>query len=63
VTTLFDLTRAKIDMRARRRQSRANSIQLDLPDGNWLSNAVDLIAMENGGVCVGYSNAHYGHPR
>lgn len=24
---------------------------------------VDLIAMENGGMCVGYSDAHYGHPR
>lgn len=24
---------------------------------------VDLIAMKNGGVCRGYSNAHYGHPR
>lgn len=24
---------------------------------------VDLIAMENGGICIGYSDAHYGHPR
>ncbi|XP_069697543.1 allantoicase-like isoform X1 [Periplaneta americana] len=24
---------------------------------------IDLIAMANGGVCVGYSDAHYGHPR
>ena len=24
---------------------------------------VDLVAAELGGVCVGYSNAHYGHPR
>lgn len=24
---------------------------------------IDLVAMENGGVCKGYSNAHYGHPR
>ena len=24
---------------------------------------VDLCAMENGGICVGYSDAHYGHPR
>ena len=24
---------------------------------------VDLAAMENGGICVGYSDAHYGHPR
>lgn len=24
---------------------------------------IDLIAMKNGGVCKGYSNAHYGHPR
>lgn len=24
---------------------------------------VDLVALVNGGVCVGYSEAHYGHPR
>ncbi|XP_074640540.1 allantoicase-like [Tubulanus polymorphus] len=24
---------------------------------------IDLAAMENGGVCVGYSNTHYGHAR
>lgn len=24
---------------------------------------VDLLAMENGGICIGYSDAHYGHPR
>lgn len=24
---------------------------------------IDLVAMENGGTCVGYSNAHFGHPR
>ncbi len=24
---------------------------------------VDLIAATMGGVCLGYSNAHYGHPR
>lgn len=24
---------------------------------------VDLVAMENGGVCEGLSDAHYGHPR
>ncbi|KAL0967642.1 hypothetical protein UPYG_G00254840 [Umbra pygmaea] len=24
---------------------------------------VDLVAMINGGVCLGYSDAHYGHPR
>ncbi|XP_068084773.1 allantoicase-like [Anabrus simplex] len=24
---------------------------------------VDLISMMNGGLCVGYSDAHYGHPR
>lgn len=23
---------------------------------------VDLVSLENGGVCVGYSDAHYGHP-
>lgn len=24
---------------------------------------IDLVAMKNGGVCKGYSNAHYGHPK
>ncbi|XP_069543560.1 allantoicase [Brachyistius frenatus] len=24
---------------------------------------VDLLALTNGGVCLGYSNAHFGHPR
>ncbi|KAG7508784.1 putative allantoicase [Solea senegalensis] len=24
---------------------------------------VDLVALTNGGVCLGYSNAHFGHPR
>ncbi|XP_061563421.1 allantoicase [Cololabis saira] len=24
---------------------------------------VDLVAQSNGGVCLGYSNAHFGHPR
>lgn len=24
---------------------------------------VDLVALVNGGVCVGYSDAHFGHPR
>ncbi|KAJ8009381.1 hypothetical protein DPEC_G00088300 [Dallia pectoralis] len=24
---------------------------------------VDLVALANGGVCLGYSDAHYGHPR
>lgn len=24
---------------------------------------IDLLARENGGICVRYSNAHYGHPR
>ena len=24
---------------------------------------VDLVAMDNGGVCQGLSDAHYGHPR
>lgn len=24
---------------------------------------IDLVAMKNGGICRGYSNAHYGHPR
>ncbi|KAJ6649349.1 Allantoicase [Pseudolycoriella hygida] len=27
------------------------------------NDVIDLIAMENGGTCVGYSNAHFGHPR
>lgn len=24
---------------------------------------VDLLALINGGVCLGYSDAHFGHPR
>lgn len=24
---------------------------------------VDLAAMENGGICVGYSDVHFGHAR
>ncbi|XP_051265141.1 allantoicase isoform X1 [Dicentrarchus labrax] len=24
---------------------------------------VDLVALANGGVCIGYTNAHFGHPR
>lgn len=27
------------------------------------SNEIDVIALQNGGVCVDFSNAHYGHPR
>ena len=35
------------------------------PIERLLSNTalVDLVAMENGGVCQGLSDAHYGHPR
>ena len=36
-----------------------SSILSSVPAGGL----VDLIAMENGGVCIGYSDAHYGHPR
>ncbi|ROI33889.1 Allantoicase [Anabarilius grahami] len=28
-----------------------------------IQDLVDLVALVNGGVCVGYSDAHYGHPR
>uniref|UniRef100_A0A3B5AAC3 Allantoate amidinohydrolase n=1 Tax=Stegastes partitus TaxID=144197 RepID=A0A3B5AAC3_9TELE len=34
---------------------------------DWLSvstnQLVDLVALTNGGVCLGYSDAHFGHPR
>ena len=34
---------------------------------NWSSvssqDEVDLVALVNGGVCLGYSDAHFGHPR
>ncbi|XP_058812245.1 allantoicase-like [Topomyia yanbarensis] len=35
------------------------------PDNNLLSSGsqLDLIGMLNGGQCLSYSNAHYGHPR
>lgn len=28
-----------------------------------LNQEVDLVALTNGGVCLGYSDAHFGHPR
>lgn len=28
-----------------------------------LHKEIDLLAMENGGVCIRYTNAHFGHPR
>lgn len=35
------------------------------PDAHIVANnsAIDLIALKNGGTCISYSNAHYGHPR
>lgn len=34
---------------------------------NWSSvsslEEMDLVTLVNGGVCVGYSDAHFGHPR
>jgi allantoicase len=24
---------------------------------------IDLVALENGGTCIGYSNVHFGHAR
>lgn len=33
------------------------------PDLARSGEIIDLVAMKNGGVCKGYSNAHYGHPR
>ena len=35
-------------------------LKYDMANGERL---VDLVALENGGVCVGLSDAHYGHPR
>jgi len=32
-----------------------------IPDSEY--SLVDLVAASNGGVCIGYSDAHYGHPR
>jgi len=32
-------------------------------DNSNQNGLVDLVAMANGGVCIGYSDAHYGHPR
>ncbi|XP_077283095.1 allantoicase-like [Arctopsyche grandis] len=37
--------------------------KLDMSQAFIENDMVDLIAMKNGGVCQGYSNAHYGHPR
>lgn len=35
------------------------------PDAHVFANkaSIDLMALKNGGICVSYSNAHYGHPR
>ena len=32
-----------------------------LPDSEY--SLVDLVSASMGGVCIGYSDAHYGHPR
>ncbi|KAL5016030.1 hypothetical protein ScPMuIL_005619 [Solemya velum] len=36
-----------------------------VPDWSRISNSevIDLVAMQNGGMCVGYSDVHYGHAR
>lgn len=36
-------------------QPEWNAIDINTP--------IDLLSIENGGVCVGFSNAHYGHPK
>ncbi|TWW68394.1 allantoicase [Takifugu flavidus] len=40
---------------------------LGIGQRNWASVSthedVDLVALPNGGVCLGFSNAHFGHPR
>ncbi|KAJ8316816.1 hypothetical protein KUTeg_004720 [Tegillarca granosa] len=35
------------------------------PDWSKISSdqLIDLVAMENGGICIGYSNVHFGHAR
>lgn len=35
----------------------------DKQDASIDADYVDLLAMENGGICIGYTDAHYGHPR
>jgi len=37
--------------------------QVSAPVKKDKNGLTDLVAMENGGLCVGYSDAHFGHPR
>ncbi|XP_012261272.2 allantoicase-like [Athalia rosae] len=45
--------------------ARLRVFGLTTPDWNRINRKeqIDLIACENGAVCEGYSDAHYGHPR
>uniref|UniRef100_A0A182K2Q4 Allantoate amidinohydrolase n=1 Tax=Anopheles christyi TaxID=43041 RepID=A0A182K2Q4_9DIPT len=38
-------------------------VRLNVPDSLSAKKSVDMIAMLNGGRCIDFSNAHYGHPR
>lgn len=35
---------------------------MELRDGLW-NYEVDMLSMQNGGKCLSYSNAHFGHPK
>uniref|UniRef100_A0A182RE38 Allantoate amidinohydrolase n=1 Tax=Anopheles funestus TaxID=62324 RepID=A0A182RE38_ANOFN len=39
------------------------TVRLNLSDSMSARKPIDMIAMLNGGRCIGFSNAHYGHPR
>lgn len=38
-------------------------IELEVPTNGNANNVIDMLCMQNGGRCLDYSNAHFGHPR
>lgn len=41
----------------------SGDIELEPATETNIGNVIDMFNMQNGGRCVSYSNAHYGHPR
>ncbi|XP_053670116.1 allantoicase-like [Anopheles nili] len=39
------------------------TIKLNMSDDLNAQQTIDVVAKQNGGLCTGYSNAHYGHPK
>ena len=42
---------------------RVFGVAVARPLSSLASGACDLVSVTGGGLCLGYSNAHYGHPR